>query len=139
MSTYLTFTKAGKLINKLPVCGCGRPELSYEVFRKWLHYCKVQHTIEYENHDQFYKELYKDKICKEVDKAIESDSNDEAMYAIVNEVLDKLGCTEHGSSWYGSWLTKKGEDMLKALNEAEEYDYDFSPEVGWYYKEVEDK
>lgn len=134
------YTKEAELCHELPICGCGRPEISYEMFWKWLYYCKKSKEIYNKNEGNFEKyleEMLLDSVCTEIDKAKVSETDLEGAYAIINEVLDQLGCTEHGSSWYGSWLTEKGEEMLKALTIARENDYDFSINAEWCYEEVD--
>ena len=116
-----------EFLSELPVCGCGRPELSYEMFWKWLYYCHKSEEIYKNNkgnYEKYLEELRLDDVCAEIDRAKVSETDLEGAYAIINEVLDNLDCTEHGSSWYGSWLTNKGEEMLKALTLARENNYE---------------
>ena len=37
-------------------------------------------------------------------------------YELILNVLDHAGLIEHGTSIYGSWLSDKGDDVLKVLN-----------------------
>ena len=143
MSQILDYIPEVKLIDECcPVCGCGNPSLSYELIRKWLYYCKRRHEISKRYSDMktfkvdligYYHELNSDPILREVESAINSDSDLEGAYAIINGILDKCGCTEHGSSWYGSWLTEKGKKLLEALELAKSNDYDFNPDANWQW------
>ena len=143
MGIYV-YTPEAELCEELPVCGCGDPELSYEMFRKWLYYCKkhLELAQEYDNWVDYRTELNKDKICKYFVKILYGDDSRYkeiyGAYQIINAVLDNLKCTEHGSSWWNSWLTEKGEKMLAALEIAKKHDYEFGPEQDWCYVEEND-
>ena len=148
MSKYYDLIDECKLISTLPICGCGRPEYSYEMFRKWLQYRKEVNdftpdsdlfTSRLHEYKQFREE---NKLCQYFDKIFDDDNPNkelEGAYAIINGVLDELGCTEHGSSWYNSWLTEKGELMLAALNLAKEHDYEMGVDAEWCYQEINEK
>ena len=132
MRTYAYIEPVKLILESCPVCGCGNPKLSYELFRKWLCFCKKMHQ-------EPTPILKDDPLLKEVYTAINSGGDLEGCYGVINEVLDLNGCTEHGSNWHGSWLTKKGEDLLLALEYAKDFEYDFNVDIdGWCVEEVDD-
>lgn len=104
--TYVEHTDLEEIVNELGICGCGNPELAY----------KAVH------------EMLKRSSSKEESTITCAMDNDDASLPYIYFMaytLDTLGFLEHGSSIRCSWLTEKGEDLLKALDVLEKYDYDF--------------
>lgn len=97
------------MYEKLHLCGCGSPEDTYEVIRRYLHIRKDwrDNSVPYEKVIERYK----------TDLGIDADNN--MHYGILQflmYVLDDNGFTEHGSSVGGCWLTKNGEMLLAVLD-----------------------
>ena len=88
-----------KIIDELNICGCGNPELCY----------KLVHTI-----------------LKEINSSgVNTDDKNLDYYLFVLYQLNSMGFLDHGSSVFGSWITKKGMLLFEALNEMEKSDYDY--------------
>lgn len=51
--------------------------------------------------------------------------NEGAYYDYMLYQLNHLGYLDHGSSIYGSFVTEKGKELLKAFDEMAKYDYDY--------------
>lgn len=85
------------MVDELGICGCGQP---HEVY-KLIHYIM--------------KEISEDGVL----------TDQTAYYDFVIYQLNNMEFLEHGSSIYGSWITKKGEKLIEALNEMEKYDYEY--------------
>ena len=103
---FVIHTDLEALINELGICGCGNPELAYKAVHEMLKRSssKEESTI----------------TC-----AMDNDDTAIPYIYFMAYVLDSLGFLEHGSSIRCSWLTEKGENLLKALEVLEKYDYDF--------------
>ena len=100
MSSFKTFipTKKYDIIHELGICGCGCPDETYKAVHDML--------IAFKNHaDAIGDNPYKYFMA----------------YA-----LDRLKFIEHGTSIIGSWLTDKGKELLEALTDFAEYDYDWN-------------
>jgi hypothetical protein len=82
-------------------CGCGLSDEIAERAFQVLNYFSMDH--------------------KDRTNSLFSDDNDEALSnEILAHWLDSKELIEHGSSIYGSWLTKKGEDLLNTLKSVKE-------------------
>ena len=93
----------------LEFCGCGNPEFTYEIIRRYLNIRNDFHTdkIKYEDIKRKYKE------------ELQLDPNDNTQYGILQFIMYTLDCrniTEHGSSVGGCWLTDLGKKYLAVLN-----------------------
>lgn len=106
MTTYVEYTDLEETLNSLGICGCGNPDLAYKAVHEMLKRSssKEESTI----------------TC-----AMDNDDTSIPYIYFMAYMLDYLGFLEHGSSIRCSWLTEKGEKLLKALEVLEKYDYDF--------------
>lgn len=97
------------MYEELDLCGCGCPEDTYEVIRRYLH---IRNDW-YEN-----KLQYDDVIAKyKTDLHINDDDLIQAgLLQFMMYVLDEKGFTEHGSGIGGCWLTDKGKRLLTVLD-----------------------
>lgn len=93
----------------LDMCGCGRPECSYELIRKIL-------TIrsEWQNNKLSYEEV-KERYKSDLNLDTDNDNHCGTLQFILY-ILDANGLVEHGTSIRGCWLTELGEMYLKVLN-----------------------
>ncbi|MFR2887914.1 MAG: hypothetical protein ACLTDM_06960 [Clostridium butyricum] len=120
--------KATKLIqdvyyDELNFCGCGSPSDTLYVIKNVLKTHKNRHDrfdyADYSEKVNEYYDLYKHEFQKALNLNDEYCENDfytnEGVYQIVLNVLNNANLMEHGSSIGGSWLTKKGEEFLEAL------------------------
>ena len=93
----------------MDMCGCGCPELTYELIRRVLNIRADKHNdkITYEETTRRYK-----------DDLDLDDSNDNQSGALqfILYMLDSKEIVEHGSSIGGCWLTKLGDMYLTVLN-----------------------
>ena len=87
------------MYEKLDLCGCGSPEVSYEVIRRYLHIRKDAHD----------GNLPYDEI------------RDRYMLQFLMYSLDSCGFTEHGISIGRCWLTESGEMLMIVLDAWHEY------------------
>ena len=86
----------------LCICGCGNPEEAYEAIHELLL------SLQAKNWDEWLKSI------------------DNDIYAlIVVYLLDGKGYLEHGTSIRHPWLTKKGKQLMEALDILKAYEYDF--------------
>lgn len=124
--------KATKLIqdvyyDELNFCGCGSPSDTLYVIKNVLRVHKNKLDRCNKKVDEYY-DLYKHEFQKALNLNDEYCENDfyinEGVYQIVLNVLNNANLMEHGSSIGGSWLTKKGEEFLEAL-ELMEDEFDF--------------
>ena len=84
------------------LCGCGDPEGVVSMIGDYLKLKKSQIYIDH------------DAIAEFVDKW------DAHLMLFMMYILDEKEFTEHGSSVYGAWITEKGEQLLKAIEESKE-------------------
>jgi len=71
------------------LCGCGSPVDCWRVLHEYLKKC---------NSDDFYQ------------------NTDDPFKLFFMYIISDFGLTEHGTSIYGSWPTKKGREALEWLN-----------------------
>lgn len=93
----------------LHICGCGRPENTYEIIRRILsiRYEYINGSLEFEDIAQRYEE------------DLQLDHSNNIHYGLMQFVLymlDYFQFVEHGSGIYGCWLTDLGEMYLTVLN-----------------------
>lgn len=94
---------------KMDMCGCGTPEDTYEVIRRYLRIRK----------NCFAEKLSWEDVVERYETNLHmnySDSMNYGMLQLLAYVLDSYGFTEHGSSVGGCWLTKDGERLLTVLD-----------------------
>lgn len=93
----------------MDMCGCGCPELTYELIRRILNIRadKYNNKLTYEETIQRYKD--------DLDLDDKNDNQSGALQFILY-MLDSKGIVEHGSSIGGCWLSKLGEMYLTVLN-----------------------
>ncbi len=92
------------LLGELGFCGCGQPEEAIALVKKLL--TNMRDSFETKDHERA-KALWSER----------SDLiGDGPLGWILLYHLDHLGLLEHGSSCFGSWLTKKGEAVLARLD-----------------------
>lgn len=88
-------------------CGCGRPEDAAVTILRALEYvaerCELMHGDD------------NDKWIKKADVLRKKWQPDEGIECVLLYVLDAAELTEHGGSVGGSWLSKKGCDVLDLL------------------------
>lgn len=95
---YYTGNKFVKLIDELGICGCGDPNMVYRLIHK---------------------------IMKNIlENGVRID-DEEGYYDFVIHQLNRMEFLCHGSSIYGSFVTKKGEALVQALEEMSKYDYEY--------------
>lgn len=92
-----TGNKLVEVIDELNICGCGNPELVYKLI-----------------HDTM-KEISENGVCLDATN----------YYYFMIYQLNHMGFLDHGSSIYGSWVTDKGKDLIKALEEMRKFDYNY--------------
>ena len=94
---------------KMGLCGCGSPEDTYEVIRRYLHIRKAR----------FRDDLSYDLVKESYNVNLHMDYDDSIQYGMLQflaYVLDDYGFTEHGSGIGGCWLTEDGERLLTVLD-----------------------
>lgn len=97
------------MYGRLHLCGCGNPEDTYEVIRKYLRIREIAITD---------RQTY-DDVQKKYKEDLHIDTEDDLQYGLLQflmYVLDENGFTEHGSSIGGCRLTKDGERLLTVLD-----------------------
>lgn len=97
------------MYEKLGLCGCGSPEDTYEIIRRYLHVRKDAH-----DGNLPYNEVY-DRYMSD----LHINCSDELQYGILQflmYILDSYGFTEHGCSVSGCWLTESGEMLMIVLD-----------------------
>ena len=99
------------MYEELGLCGCGNPEFTYEVIRRYL-------NIRYDNF-KISDMDYQDVIDRyKTDLGINRQNDMQyGLLQFMMYVLDDKGFTEHGSSIGGCYLTDKGGRLLTVLNE----------------------
>lgn len=93
----------------LGLCGCGCPEYTFEVIRKFLHIRQ-----DWQRDKITYRDAY-----NRYKNDLHVDDKDEDQFGLLRfmmYILDKHGFIEHGSSITGCWLTEKGEMLLTTLD-----------------------
>lgn len=93
----------------LDLCGCGRPEYTYEVIRKFL----------YIRQDWRENKLEYTEVLNRYKRDLHVDGNDNNQFGLLQfmmYILDEHEFIEHGSSITGCWLTEKGEMLLVTLD-----------------------
>lgn len=86
------------LWERLPVCGCGQPDLVYAAYHRIL----------------------KDPVCP-----VDAEPADRLLFGIVAGVLDSIDAIEHGGGIFYSWRTPTGDRLLAVFDRlADGYDYD---------------
>ena len=94
---YLENSKLVNAVDELCICKCGRPNETYKLIHN---------------------------IMKEIsENGVRTDQT--AYYDFIIYQLNKMEFLEHGTSIYGSWITKKGHELIEGLNEMEKYDYEY--------------
>ena len=99
MSTTYVGNELVKVVDELHICGCGCPEQTYKVI-----------------HDAM-----KDAENKEIIR------NGTGYYDFLIYQLNYMGFLNHGITIYGSWVTEKGQLLMKALDEMYKYGYNYLP------------
>lgn len=97
------------MYEKLDLCGCGSPEDTYEIIRRYLHVRKDAHD----------GNLPYNEVCDRYMSDLHINYSDEIQYGMLQflmYILDSHGFTEHGSSVGGCWLTESGEMFLTVLD-----------------------
>lgn len=85
------------MIEELHICGCGCPDAVYKL---------IHNTM------------------KEIEEiGVRTDATN--YYDFMIYQLNHMGFLEHGSSIYSSYITEKGKELLKSLEEMKKYDYDY--------------
>lgn len=97
-------------INELPCCGCGNPESVYQAIHTMLSYFDLK------NKPQIPKSKEFDKI----------DIYENPFVLFMAYYLDNEEYLNHGTSIGYSWLTEKGETMLRYLKIMESFGYDLT-------------
>lgn len=93
----------------LGLCGCGCPEYTYEVIRKFLHIRQ-----DWQRDKITYRDAY-----NRYKNDLHVDDEDEDQFGLLRfmmYILDEYWFIEHGSSITGCWLTEKGEMLLATLD-----------------------
>lgn len=93
----------------LHLCGCGTPEDTYELIRKFL-------TIRFERQS---RKISYEEVIRRYKDDLKLDTNNSSHYGIlqfVMYILDHNDILDHGSSIGGCWLTNLGEMYLIVLN-----------------------
>lgn len=93
----------------LHLCGCGSPEDTYEVIRRYLHIRKAR----------FRDDLSYDLVKESYNVNLHMDYDDSIQYGMLQflaYVLDSYGFTTHGGGIGGCWLTEDGERLLTVLD-----------------------
>lgn len=97
------------LLLEVPVCGCGRPELAWTVYRAVL----------------------ADAVAASdgvwAANRLEAAHGDETLFYVVAGVLDGIDCTEHGGTIDSAWATDKGRRLLAILDRFAESEYEATP------------
>lgn len=91
----------------LRVCGCGCPNDTLDVIRKYLHIRKE------------WKDLSYDEVQERYKTELHIDTEDYEQYGVFQFMayeIDSLGFTDHGSSIGYCWLTERGEMFLTVLD-----------------------
>ena len=104
------------MFDVLHLCGCGCPEDTYEVIRRYLRIRK----------DNFDDELSWEAVQRRYKLNLHIDTADDVQDGLLQfmmYILDKNGFTEHGGSIGGCWLTKDGERLLTVLDAWYEKEY----------------
>ena len=102
-----------ELMWSLPVCGCGNPELAYDVYRRVLASTPAA-----------YGTRAADEPWPTWEDRLAPVNGDETLFYVVAGVLDSIGATEHGGSIGGAWRTDKGERLLLLLTQHAAWDYE---------------
>lgn len=98
MASYWTRNTFIKLVDELNICGCGCPENVYRLIHV---------------------------VMKEICESRVRTDDEIGFYDYMIYQLNEQGFLEHGSSIYGSWVTKKGEKLVEVLDEMAKYDYEY--------------
>lgn len=97
------------MYEKMGLCGCGSPEDTYEVIRRYLHIRKAR----------FRDDLSYDLVKESYNVNLHMDYDDSIQYGMLQflaYVLDSYGFTTHGGGIGGCWLTEDGERLLTVLD-----------------------
>lgn len=97
------------MYEELNLCGCGNPEFTYSVIRKYLHI----------REDWYMDKLKYDDVLQRYKEDLHIDNNDSLQSGLLQfmmYILDYKGFTEHGGSIGGCWLTDKGRRLLTVLD-----------------------
>ena len=97
------------MFEELGLCGCGVPEETYKVIRRYLHV----------RNDWSTNKIRYDEMKKRYLTELHIDPDDELQFGILQffaYVLDDRGFTDHGGSIGGCWLTDDGERLLTVSN-----------------------
>lgn len=106
---YYEPNKFVKIIDKLHICGCGRPDHTYGLIHQ---------------------------VMKEIsENGVETEAT--PYYDFMIYQLNHMGFLEHGTIIYGSWITKEGKELMQALEEMKKFDYDYQDFYNANLEEVE--
>lgn len=94
----------------LGMCGCGDAESVKNFVYKMMEFQKRYHSKE------DVSTIFKER--KEYLKNLDPDT----IVEFVGHILESIGFYEHGSSVYGSWFTKEGEEFFTLLEEFKDKD-----------------
>lgn len=105
------------LFDRLPICGCGRPDMIVALLRDYL--LSLKHQKEEWDADPPVFPYQIDLAGKRFEPWIlTADTADgEILRELIGHIADHAELTEHGGSVLGAWIT---EDGLKALEIWEE-------------------
>ena len=95
---------------ELGLCGCGDPESTYEIIRRYLNIRNEFITSQISYQDVV--DRYKNDLLVDYNNDIQYGLLQFMMY-----ILDDKEFTTHGGGIGGCWLTKKGQRLLTVLNE----------------------
>jgi len=94
------------------LCGCGRPEQVAFAFYRTLCWCET------ERGERFLEgNTPKSWLSNFVTKKFDYLDAESILFDTMLYLANDLGCADHGSSIYGSWLTDKGRFVRDVLRE----------------------
>lgn len=112
---------------KLPVCGCGNPDVLLAVYHSVLRTVPKGGADDWLTADQRREQasLNMQMACDKHGLNVGADGEiDQVLYDVVLNVLDHMRCTEHGGSIGYCWLEPKGQRLLAMLDQLEATSYD---------------
>lgn len=95
---YYTGNDLVQTVYELHICGCGCPDIVYKLIHK---------------------------IMKDIASRNIKTDDEEGYYDFILHQLNHMEFLEHGSSIYSSWVTEKGKNLIKALDEMAKYNYEW--------------
>lgn len=99
------------LLEELPVCGCGNPEMVYGLYQGMLRVMEDADGVP--SHGEMLSIV----------------GGDTRLFYVAAYVLDDIEATEHGGSIWGAWITEKGCRLLAVLDRYEESGFKATPTV----------